>query len=107
MILWQLITGQIGLQNLGGPITTISSIATYTQTNWLNLLILFPLISVNLAVFNWLPFPALDGARMVFVIIEWIRGKPINRDVEGRIHTVGLIVLFAFVIFVDIFHFLF
>ena len=104
MILWQLITGQIGIENLGGPITTISSIATYTQASALNLLILFPIISVNLAVFNWLPFPALDGARMVFVIIEWIRGKPINRDIEARIHSIGLIILFAFVIFVDILH---
>lgn len=107
IILWQLITGQLGIENLGGPITTISSIATYTQANILNLLILFPLISVNLAVFNWLPFPALDGARMVFVAIEWIRGKPINREVEAKIHSIGLIVLFAFVIFVDVFHFLF
>lgn len=106
MILWQLITGQLGIENLGGPITTISSIATYTQANALNLLILFPIISVNLAVFNWLPFPALDGARMVFVVIEWIRGKPINRDIEARIHSVGLILLFALVIVVDVLHFI-
>ena len=106
-VLWMLITGQMGIDGLGGPITTISQIATHTQTNWLNLLILFPLISVNLAVFNWLPFPALDGARMVFVVIEWIRGKPINRNVEGYIHTAGLIILFAFVILVDVIHLLF
>ena len=106
MILWQLITGQIGLDGLGGPITTISSIASYTQTSWLNLLVLFPLISINLAVFNWLPFPALDGARMLFVIIEWIRKKPINRNVEGYIHAGGLILLFAFVIIIDILHLL-
>lgn len=107
IILFQLITGQLGLEGLGGPITTIATIADATQMSWLNLLILFPLISVNLAVFNWLPFPALDGARMVFVLIEWIRrGKPINRDIEARIHNAGLIVLFAFVIFIDIFHFL-
>ena len=104
VLLWQLITGQLSLSGIGGPITTIGSIASYTQSSWLNLLILFPLISVNLAVFNWLPFPALDGARMVFVIIEWIRGKPIDRKIEGYIHTAGLLVLFAFVIFVDIFN---
>ena len=75
--------------------------ATYTQASWINLLILFPLISVNLAVFNLLPFPALDGARMVFVAIEWIRGKPISRKIEGYVHSIGLIVLFAFVIIVD------
>lgn len=106
LMLWQLITGQIGLDNVGGPLTTISVMAEYTQTNWINLLILFPLISVNLAAFNLLPFPALDGARMVFVAIEWIRGKPVNRNVEGYIHTVGLLILFAFVIIVDAMNFL-
>ena len=107
ILLWQLITGQLALSGIGGPITTISSIATYTQSSWLNLLILFPLISVNLAVFNLIPFPALDGARMVFVLIEWIRRKPIDRKIEGYIHSAGLMILFAFVIFVDIFNLLF
>ena len=101
VLLGQLVTGQLGLDGVGGPITTIGSMATYMQTNFANLLILFPLISVNLAVFNLLPFPALDGARMVFVAIEWVRGKPINRNVEGYIHSIGLIILFAFVIIVD------
>ena len=106
VILWQLITGQLALTNVGGPLTTIGAIASSTQSSWLNLLILFPIISVNLAVFNLLPFPALDGARMVFVLLEWIRKKPINRNVEGYIHTAGLMILFAFVIFVDVFNLL-
>lgn len=101
ILLWQIISGQMGLDGVGGPITTIGAMATYTQASWINLLILFPLISVNLAVFNLLPFPALDGARMVFVAIEWIRGKPISRKIEGYVHSIGLIVLFAFVIIVD------
>lgn len=107
VLLGSLITGQIGLDGVGGPITTISSIANYTQTSWINLLILFPLISVNLAVFNLLPFPALDGARMVFVVIEWIRGKPIKRNIESYIHTLGLLLLFGFVIIVDAMNLLF
>ena len=101
-IFGKLIIGQYSLKNLGGPITTIGSIATASQTSMLNLLLLFPLIAVNLAVFNLLPIPALDGARMVFVIIEAIRRKPINRDLEAKIHGIGLIVLFSFVIVVDL-----
>lgn len=101
-IFGKLIIGQYSLKNLGGPITTISSIATASQTSMLNLLLLFPLIAINLAVFNLLPIPALDGARMVFVIIEAIRRKPVNRDLEAKIHGIGLIVLFSFVIIVDI-----
>ncbi len=104
VFLFQLLTGGVALSQVGGPITTISTMAEYTQINIMNLFIFLPFISANLAVFNILPFPALDGSRMLFTGIEWIRGKPINRNVEGWIHFAGLIVLFAFVIFVDIFN---
>lgn len=102
-IIGKIFIGQYGLRDLGGPITTIGTIATASR-NLINLLLLFPLISVNLAVFNWLPIPSLDGSRMVFVIIEAIRKKPIKREIEAKIHTVGLIALFALVIVVDVLH---
>lgn len=102
--LWMMITGAISLADLGGPFTTISTIAEYSQANIANLFVFLPFIAANLAIFNLLPIPALDGARMVFTTIEWIRGKPVSRKVEGYIHSVGLIVLFAFVLFVDIYH---
>ena len=105
IILWQLITFQLDLSALGGTVTTVVTMAEATAMNMANLLLLIPLISINLAVFNLLPFPALDGARMVFVAIEGIRGKPINRKVEGTIHFVGLLILLAFVLLVDILHF--
>ena len=104
VILGQLIVGQYGIKDIGGPITTISVIADASAASMLNLLLLIPLIAVNLAVFNLLPIPALDGARMVFVLIEWIRKKPINRDLEAKIHTVGLITLFSLIILIDILH---
>lgn len=103
--LWLLITFQLPLSSIGGPITTITTIASATQTSWLNLLILIPMISANLAVFNILPFPALDGSHVLFTTIEWIRKKPIKRSVENMIHFIGLCILFAFVIIVDILHF--
>ncbi len=102
--LFMLITGGVSLTDIGGPVTTISVVAEYSQLNIANLFVFLPLIAANLAVFNILPIPSLDGARIVFTIIEWIRRKPINRKVEGYIHLVGLCVLFAFVIFVDIFN---
>ena len=106
IILWMLITGKLGLSNVGGPITTVTTIATYSRLNPANLLLLLPVIATNLAVFNLLPFPALDGSHMVFTTIEWIRGKPINRKVENTINNVGLIILLGFVVLVDILHFL-
>lgn len=104
--LWLLITGQLALSALGGTLTVISTVATTVQTSFSALFIYLPLIAANLAVFNLLPFPALDGAHIMFTTIEAIRGKPINRNVEAWIHFVGLIILLAFVIIVDLNHFL-
>ena len=103
--LWLLITFQLGIDAIGGPIATIATMATVTQMNAGNLLLLIPLISANLAVFNLLPIPALDGSHVLFTLIEWIRGKPINRRVENIIHFVGLAILFGLVILIDILHF--
>ncbi len=103
---FMLITFQLPLSAIGGPITTITTIATVTQQSSLNLLVLIPLISANLAIFNALPIPALDGSHVVFTAIEAIRKKPIKRETENLIHTIGLLVLFGAVILIDILHFL-
>ena len=102
-ILGQLITGSLGISSMGGTITTVSVTANAIKTGGLrNLLAISSLIGVNLAVFNLLPFPALDGSRVVFTAIEWIFKKPVNRRVEGIIHTVGLVLLMIFAVFVDL-----
>jgi len=104
VIFGELITGKMGIDKVGGPITTVKTIAVSTQTNLKNLILLFPLIAVNLAVFNLLPIPALDGARAIFVLIEWIFRKPVPREIEGKIHGIGLMILFGLVILIDILH---
>ena len=58
------------------------------------------LLSANLGVMNLLPLPALDGGRLVFLIIEAIRRKPVNREIEGRIHFAGLMLLMALMVVV-------
>ena len=103
---FMLITFQLPISAIGGPITTITTIATVTQQSSMNLLVLIPLISANLAVFNALPIPALDGCHVVFTAIEAIRKKPIKRETENLIHTIGLLILFGSVILIDILHFL-
>ncbi|MDD3831866.1 MAG: site-2 protease family protein [Clostridia bacterium] len=97
-----LITGVVGLDEVGGPITTISIATQVIEMGFASVLYLIVLISVNLAVFNLLPVPALDGCRMVFVIIEWIRGKPVNRKIEGWVHFIGIMLLLAFVVLIDV-----
>lgn len=101
---WQIISGQVALNQLGGPISTISMISSISQTGFQNFLVLLPLLGANLAVFNFLPLPALDGSHVIFTTIEWIRGKPINRKIENYIHFFGLLALLAFVVVIDIIH---
>jgi regulator of sigma E protease len=102
--LGKIFTGLMGVKgNLGGPITTIVAISTTTSTYGISgYLSVLAVISVSIGFTNLLPIPALDGSRVIFTIIEWIRKKPINRKVEGMIHAVGLIVLFSLTILLDL-----
>lgn len=102
-VLGELLTGKLALTSVGGTVTTVTMAAKAVKTGGLSyLLSIASYIGVNLAVFNLLPIPALDGSRVVFALIEWIRGKPLNRKIEGVIHFVGLIVLMGFAILVDL-----
>ncbi len=102
-VLGQLLTGKLGIASMGGTVTTVSITAQAIRQGGLRyLLYISSFIGVNLAVFNLLPFPALDGSRSVFTLIEWIFRKPVNRKVEGVIHTVGLVLLLLFAVFVDL-----
>lgn len=104
--LGQLLTGKLGLNAVGGTITTIKTTSEVISYGFRYALEIMAFVGVNLAVFNLLPIPALDGARVVFCVIEWIRKKPVSRKVEGIIHAVGLIVILGFAILVDILQFI-
>lgn len=100
-----LFTGAVAVSEAGGTITAVAQIAEISSYGISYFLLLLPLLAMNLAVFNILPIPALDGARVVFVLIEMIFRKPVNRKVEGWIHTIGLFLLLGLVVFLDINHF--
>lgn len=103
--LGQIITGQVGLSDVGGPVYTVSTIANLSSQSWAYFLTLLPLISANLAIFNWLPFPALDGSKMLFTTIEWIKGKPLfSQKTENLIHSIGFFVLLGLVFIADFYH---
>lgn len=97
-----LLTGAVGVESVSGPISTIAMTSEIVATGFGNVLMLIVLISVNLAVFNLLPVPALDGCQMVFVLIEWIARRPINRKVQSYINGIGLVVLIVLMLLVDI-----
>ena len=99
---WQLLTGKLGLSMVSGPIGTITVTSQYVSLGFKYVMNIASMIGLSVAIFNLLPIPALDGARAVFVVVEWIRKKPVNRNVEGMIHFVGLIVLLLFAVTVDL-----
>ncbi len=104
-VIGELFTGKLGLSALGGPVTTVKTTATVVSHGFRSFLEIAGFIGVNLAVFNLLPIPALDGSKVVFTAIEWVRGRPISRKIEAIIHAVGFVVLIGFAILVDILQF--
>ena len=102
--LWQMITGKVGINQMSGPVGIVSEVnnaVNAPEGKWLNVLNLVALLTINLGVFNLLPIPALDGGRLLFMIIELIRRKPIPPDKEGLVHAVGMALLFALVIVIS------
>lgn len=102
---WQLITGTVPLSQVSGPVGIISEINVAAKSGVESVLNLAALISINLGVANLLPFPALDGGRILFLIIEKIRRKPLEAKYESIIHLIGfglLMILALVVTFSDV-----
>ena len=97
--LTDLITGRIAVNNLSGPVGIVSAISEASSLGLSSLLMLLALITINLGIFNLLPIPALDGGRLVFLIIESIRRKPISQKYEIAINAAGFILLIGLMIF--------
>ena len=112
--LGKLVTGQISIKNnVGGPVRVVSELGNTIKESKkdgilyviLNLLNYAVLLSANLGVMNLLPLPALDGGRLIFIIIELIRRKPVPKEKEGIVHAIGMVfflVLMVLVLFNDI-----
>ena len=105
-----IVTGKFGLSELSGPIGTASAISQVTSQSLassgfidsLNTLIfMMALITVNLGIFNMLPFPALDGGRFVMLIIEAIRKKPVSMKIQNAINASGFIILIGFMLIIS------
>ena len=108
-----LIGGQVGLEEMSGPVGIVSTIGdTYKESRvdgWyyvtMNMIMIAILLSVNLGVMNLLPIPALDGGRLVFLILEAIRGKDIPQEKESMVHFTGFVLLMglmAVILFSDL-----
>ena len=91
--LYDLVSGRYGLSEMSGPVGTTEIIGEAAKEGLVYVVYLAGLISVNLGILNLLPIPALDGGRIVFLIIEAIRKKRLPNDLEAKIHYVGILVL--------------
>jgi regulator of sigma E protease len=87
--LGKLITGQFSIDMLSGPVGIYEATDEVAQTGVYNLMRWGAILSINLGIINLLPLPALDGGRLMFFIVEAVRGKPIDRQKEGLVHFVG------------------
>jgi len=85
---------------VSGPVGVAVLTGKFVKMGWIYILQFMAILSINLGVINILPFPALDGGRLLFVIIERIRGKKLNEKVENWMHNIGFILLMALIIFI-------
>jgi len=103
--LFDLISGEYSVRDLSGPVGVVSVIGSAISpqqafiNNVITVLTISSLITINVGIFNLIPFPALDGGKIVFRIIEAITKKKIKPEVEGTISAIGMFLLFGLMIF--------
>ena len=104
-----LVMGQVSKDDVSGPVGIAQLVGeSYDQaeknygTSYaiLAMLEIVVLLSVNLGIMNLLPIPALDGGRLVFMLVEVVRGKPVPPEKEGMVHFAGLVVLMVLMVFI-------
>ena len=104
LIVWRslldMLSGKFGISAISGPVGVTVAIADAAKQSLLNLLPMMALITVNLGIFNLLPIPALDGGRLIFILFEMIFRKKVPEKYESVVHTVGFIILIAFMVLI-------
>ncbi|NME04873.1 RIP metalloprotease RseP [Psychrobacillus sp. BL-248-WT-3] len=99
-ILGTLITGSFSIDDLSGPVGIYQATDTVAQSGVFNLMHWAAVLSINLGIMNLLPLPALDGGRLLFFLFEAVRGKPIDKQKEGMVHFVGIMLLMVLMVVV-------
>lgn len=94
-----LVTGKVAMKEVTGPVGMIGLVHQTTSQGLTPFFYLLVFISLNLAIFNLLPFPALDGGRIIFVIIRMVTGKAITDRQENMVHGAGMILLLTLMVF--------
>lgn len=95
-----LFTGGIKLTQLSGPVGIYSVVGQQSKAGIASILYLMAFLSINVGFINLIPLPAFDGGHILFIIIEKIKGSPVNPETENKIHTIGLFLLMLLMIFI-------
>ena len=99
-VLRQLFVGKVSVSDLSGPVGIVYATNEAAKSGIIYVVYLAALLSLNLAIINMLPFPALDGGRLLFLVIRLFTGKRVSDETEGKIHFIGICLLFALMIYV-------
>lgn len=99
-VLKQLFTGEVSVKELSGPVGIVYATSEAAKSGIMYVIYLAALLSLNLAIINMLPFPALDGGRLLFLVIRLFTGKRVSDETEGKIHFIGICLLFVLMIYV-------
>ena len=95
-----IIAGKYGISAISGPVGITAAIGSAAKVSLANLLPIMAIITINLGLFNLLPVPALDGGRLLFILIEMIFRKPVPQKYEAAVHAIGFAVLIAFMLLI-------
>ncbi|MEI6420261.1 MAG: M50 family metallopeptidase [bacterium] len=100
--LWQIVTGHADFSQVSGPVGIVGMVGSAKAAGWTYVVSFAAMISINLAVLNMIPFPALDGGRLLFIIIESIRRKSFNPKVANVVNAVGFGILILLMIVISV-----
>lgn len=100
VIIFYLFSGKLSLSSLSGPIGIYNIVGESAKAGFINLIYLIGYLSINVGFINLLPIPAFDGGRILFLLIEKIRRKPVTAKVENMIHSIGFILLMILMVLI-------
>ena len=102
LIIGSIFTGKLQLSNLTGPVGMYTVVGETAKYGLQNLIYLTAYLSVNLGFINAIPFPAFDGGRILFILIEAVTKKKVDTKIEGIIHTVGFVLLMILMVYITV-----
>ena len=94
-----IVSGKVSRNDISGPIGIVNIVGEASEQGVFSIIWIMAVLSINVGIFNLLPFPALDGGRIIFVILEMF-GIKVNKKVEETVHKVGILILFILIIFI-------